>query len=99
MTSTVGAVVLRVQELGLESEFWQAALDYVEREPAEETWVSLRPRHGDGVLLSLDMHRSEYGLPPRVHLDLFTEDQAAEVERLVGLGARSIPLEHRGEVD
>ena len=79
--------------------FWTAALDYVEREPAEETWVSLRPRSGDGVNVSLDRRRSEYGLPPRFHLDLYADDQAAEVSRLVSLGAREIPIDHRREVD
>jgi hypothetical protein len=27
---------------------------------------------------------------PRIHLDLYAEDQAAEVERLVSLGARRV---------
>lgn len=96
---TVGAVVLRVRDLGRMAEFWKAALDSVERAPAEATWVSLRPRSGDGVNLSFDLRRSEYGLPPRFHLDLYADDQAAEVRRLTVLGAREIPLDHRGEVD
>ena len=99
MTLTIGAAVLRVQDLERMSAFWRAALDYVERAPAEEDWVSLRPREGSGVSVSLDRHGSEYGLPPRFHLDLYAVDRAAEVQRLVGLGARVIPLEHRGEVD
>jgi Glyoxalase-like domain len=29
-------------------------------------------------------------LPPRIHLDLYADDQRAEIERLIGLGARHI---------
>ncbi len=95
----IGAVVLRVRDLDRMVAFWKAALDYVEREPAEATWVSLRPRTGEGVNLSCDLRRSEYGLPPRFHLDLYADDQAAEVARLTALGARAIPLDHHDEVD
>ena len=29
-------------------------------------------------------------VPPKIHLDLYADDQAAEVERLVGLGASRV---------
>ena len=29
-------------------------------------------------------------VPPRIHLDLYAEDQAAEVSRLIGLGASEV---------
>jgi catechol 2,3-dioxygenase-like lactoylglutathione lyase family enzyme len=92
---TIGAVVLRVTDLEREVAFWSAALDYVPRAEPEDDWVSLRPRTGDGVNLSFDRKRSEYDLPPRFHLDLYAEDQAAEVERLIGLGAREIDVPQR----
>ena len=95
----IGAVVLRVRDLERMSAFWKAALDYVERAPAEEDWVSLRPRTGSGVSLSFDLRRSAYELPPRFHLDLYADDRAAEVARLVALGAREVPLDHHREVD
>ena len=28
--------------------------------------------------------------PPRIHLDLYAEDQEAEIERLLGIGARHV---------
>ena len=34
-------------------------------------------------------------LPPRLHLDLYAEDQAAEVARLRRLGARLVPWDKR----
>ncbi|MDQ1532021.1 MAG: hypothetical protein QOE37_2126 [Microbacteriaceae bacterium] len=91
----IGSIVLRVRDLQRQTEFWSAALDYVPRDEPEPDWVILRPRHGDGPNLSLDLRRSEYGLPPRFHLDLYADDQAAEVERLIGLGATEIPVPQR----
>ncbi|MCU1474680.1 VOC family protein [Amnibacterium sp.] len=99
MALSIGAVVLRVRDLDREVAFWSAALDLVQRSAPEDDWVSLRPRAGHGVSLSFDLKRSEYALPPRFHLDLYADDRAAEVRRLVSLGATEIPLEHRGEVD
>ena len=96
---TIGAVVLRVQDLDRMVEFWSAALDLVPRESADDGWVSLQSRTGDGPNLSFDLKPSEYDLPPRFHLDLYADDREAEVARLVSLGATVVPLEHRGAVD
>ena len=38
---------------------------------------------------------SERRLPPRIHLDLYTEDRSYEVARLTGLGARVVEWEGR----
>jgi catechol 2,3-dioxygenase-like lactoylglutathione lyase family enzyme len=91
----IGSIVLRVGDLQKQQAFWCAALDYVPREEPEPDWVILRPRTGDGPNLSLDQRRSEYGLPPRFHLDLYADNQAAEVERLVGLGAQEVAVPQR----
>ena len=34
-------------------------------------------------------------IPPRIHLDLYADDQAAEVERLTGLGATEVQWDKR----
>jgi Glyoxalase-like domain len=50
----------------------------------------LAPAEGPGAHLALDVSESPVQPYPRVHLDLYAgdaEDQAAEVERLVSLGA------------
>jgi hypothetical protein len=88
-TVRVGSIVLRVDDLRRQLEFWSVALDYV---PGieEDDFALLRPRDGVGPNLSLDMVRSEVHIPPRIHLDLYTDDQAAEVERLIGLGATEV---------
>ncbi len=90
----VGSIVLRVDDLRRQTEFWTAALDYVPREtltgdPSQD-FMLLRPRTGTGPNLSLDRVRSKLQIPPRIHLDLYAEDQAAEVARLIGLGATEV---------
>ena len=39
--------------------------------------------------------RAPLQIPPRLHLDLYTDDQAAEVERLIALGATEIHWDKR----
>lgn len=87
---TVGAVVIRCTDLERQLRFWSEALDYEPRLPLDDDFVLLRPRSGAGPNLSLDAHESDRSLPPRIHLDLYADDQAAEVERLEGLGARRV---------
>jgi hypothetical protein len=89
-TVRVGSIVLRVANLRRQTEFWAAALDYVPREEQSDDFVLLRPRDGIGPNLSLDMHHSVVRLPPRIHLDLYTDDQAGEVKRLIALGATEV---------
>ncbi|MBO9705398.1 MAG: VOC family protein [Arthrobacter sp.] len=91
----IGSVVLRVRDLAAQTAFWCAALHYVAREPADEDFVLLHSPDGRGPNVSLDASPSERVLPPRIHLDLYAEDQAAEVERLGALGARHVPWEGR----
>ena len=87
----VGSIVIRVDDLLLQTAFWTAALDYVPRDdPYEGDFVLLRPKDGTGPNVSLDRVDSTRHLPPRIHLDLYAEDQAAEVRRLVALGAAEV---------
>ena len=86
----VGSIVIRVDDLGRQIAFWTAALDYVAREGDADDFALLRPREGDGPNVSLDRVRSNLEIPPRIHLDLYAEDQAAEVQRLMGLGATQV---------
>lgn len=50
----------------------------------------LCPKDGNGPNLSLDRHHSILNIPPRIHLDLYTEHQAQEVQRLMALGAAEV---------
>ena len=87
---TVGSIVIRVDDLEQQAKFWSAALDYVPREENSDDFVLMRPRSGIGPNMSLDRVRSTVHVPPRIHLDLYTDDQAAEVKRLIALGATEV---------
>ena len=71
--------------------FWRAALGYVPREAPQDGWVVLTDPTGTGPNLSLE--RVDAPIAPAldelsaIHLDLYTDDQKSEVERLVALGA------------
>jgi hypothetical protein len=87
----VGSIVVRCVRFDELLAFWQAALGYVPREPPHDGWVVLTDPTGVGPNLSLDRvagHRlPRLGELSRVHLDLYTTDQQAEVDRLLALGA------------
>ncbi len=89
---SIGSIVIRVDDLPRQIAFWSAALDYVPRGELGEgdDFMLLRPRDGVGPNVSLDMVPAKVQIPPRIHLDLYTEDQAGEVERLIGLGATEV---------
>lgn len=90
MTLRVGSIVLTVSDVPVAMAFWSAALDLVPREQPEPGWVVLAPRSGHGPNLSLARGDSRPTYFPHLHLDLYTEDQAGEVDRLVELGARRV---------
>jgi catechol 2,3-dioxygenase-like lactoylglutathione lyase family enzyme len=90
----IGSVVLRVDDLQLQAAFWTEALGY-ERVDMDHDFVLLRPKDGVGPNVSLDRVRSELQIPPRLHLDLYAERQAEEVERLLALGATEVQWDKR----
>jgi catechol 2,3-dioxygenase-like lactoylglutathione lyase family enzyme len=87
----VGSIVIRCSRFDEMRVFWQAALGYVPREAPRDGWVVLRDPTGTGPNISLE--RVEVSIAPApdelsaIHLDLYTEDQTAAVERFVALGA------------
>jgi predicted enzyme related to lactoylglutathione lyase len=91
----VGSIVIRVDDLERQAAFWEAALGYERRSSDSDDFLLLRPRDGAGPNVSLDRVRSTVQVPPRIHLDLYTEDQAGEVERLKGLGASEVHWDKR----
>jgi catechol 2,3-dioxygenase-like lactoylglutathione lyase family enzyme len=75
------------------AEFWTAALGYRRLEDDDPDEVSLvPPPNGQGTrLLFLPVPEGKQ-IKNRLHLDLRPEDQDAEVERLIGLGARRVDV-------
>jgi catechol 2,3-dioxygenase-like lactoylglutathione lyase family enzyme len=91
----IGSIVIRVDDLDRQVAFWSAALDYEPR-VGDDDFVLLHPKDGVvGPNVSLDRVRSTLQIPPRIHLDLYAEDQAGEVRRLVGLGASEVHWDRR----
>lgn len=89
----IGSIVLGVSDVPRAAAFWGEALGYVPREEAEDDWVVLVPAAGAGVQLALGRSETPVQDRPRIHLDLYAgdaADQAAEVERLVALGAQRV---------
>jgi hypothetical protein len=83
----VGSIVVDCRDLPRMMAFWQEALHYVPREPAEPDGVVLKDPTGVGPNLNLS-RSSEGPLDDyRIHLDLYSSDPDGEVARLLGLGA------------
>lgn len=92
---TIGTVVLTVEDIRRAGDFWRSALGYVDRRPPDDDWVILDPpskTEGDapGASIALSVTGYPHSYPPRIHLDLYADDQEAEIERLLALGAREV---------
>ncbi|MBP1233058.1 catechol 2,3-dioxygenase-like lactoylglutathione lyase family enzyme [Arthrobacter sp. PvP102] len=92
---SIGSIVIRVDDLPAQMAFWQAALGFEPRHEPEADFVILQPPGGAGTCISLDRVPSSVHIPPRIHLDLYTEDQSGEVQRLLDLGATRIEWSKR----
>jgi hypothetical protein len=88
---SVGTIVMGAADVRRAVDFWTRALDYVPRDGVvEDDWAVLVPADGSGPGLSLGLSTTPVQEYPRVHLDLYADDaadQAAEVARLISLGA------------
>ena len=87
----VGSVVIDCNAFPRMLEFWQAALGYQPREAPSEDWAVLCDPQGRNVNVSLQKVPEPRAGKNRLHLDLYTNDQAKEVDRLLQLGATRAP--------
>ena len=92
----IGSIVIDVKDFKRMMAFWQEALEYRYRAPPTpgDDFVILRDPTGKGPNVSID------GMPPErnvLHLDLYTDDQEGEVERLLRLGATPYRPREPGE--
>jgi len=95
----IGSIVFACCEFDKMLAFWQQALRYVPREPATSGWVVLRDPQGKGPNVSLNRVSKKRTARSRVHLDLYTNHQESEVERLIALGATRYPWRYRPGAD
>ena len=92
---SIGTVVVGVGDLHRAVAFWTHALNYVPKREVkpDDDFMILVPVAGEGAHLALDVNESPVQPYPRIHLDLYAgdaTDQAAEVARLVALGATRV---------
>jgi predicted enzyme related to lactoylglutathione lyase len=92
---SIGTVVVGVGDLHRAVAFWTQALNYVPKREVkpDDDFMILVPVDGHGAHLALDVSESPVQPYPRIHLDLYAGDavdQAAEVDRLVSLGATRV---------
>ncbi len=84
------AVVLDCSDHAPLVAFWSAALGYVQWFEPFDQWAGLKPPPGDprhGLPLIFQRVPEPKVVKNRAHVDYQALDRAAEVERLVGLGA------------
>jgi catechol 2,3-dioxygenase-like lactoylglutathione lyase family enzyme len=79
----LGSVVINCADLERMSAFWSAAL-HLSPAPGDDGFRVLR---GSGVNVSLQVARTPVSAHDQMHFDLYTDDQAGEVRRLLELGA------------
>ncbi len=91
MTSRWEQVVVDAEDPARLARWWAEALDYrIVDESADDVEIRRRPDELPGLLFThvTDVRKGKN----RLHLDLRPDDQEAEVERLVGMGARPVDI-------
>jgi hypothetical protein len=74
------------------AQFWAEVLDYEVQPSDDPTEIMVSPKTGIGTTLGFFKVPEGKTVKNRLHLDLRPEDQAAEVERLLGLGAKHVDI-------
>ena len=92
MALSLGSVVINCADLDLMTAFWSEALDL--RPGPVDPAGDFRVLGGTHVNLSLQVAVTPVSARDQMHLDLYTAEQAVEVERLVRLGARVVRTHH-----
>ena len=89
----IGSVVVKCKKFEEMLTFWTEALSYAPGMPVEDGFAILRDPDGKGPNLSLDKaldgERVGGTRFPRLHLDLYADDQESEVKRLLRIGGDS----------
>ncbi|GAB2783569.1 VOC family protein [Amycolatopsis magusensis] len=94
MTVQLGAVTIDCADPRKLAEFWTEALGSEVVVDHGGEYLLLTPASPDGVMIGLQRVEQPRDGKSRVHLDLRTEDRAAEVKRLVALGAKEVEEHH-----
>ena len=86
--------MLGVEDMDRAVSFWSQVLGYEPVYfPDDDGFTILRPPSGEGTRVAVQRADTPPQEHPRVHLDLVVDDaaeQAAEIERLIGLGGTRV---------
>ncbi|SEC16651.1 hypothetical protein SAMN04489727_2804 [Amycolatopsis tolypomycina] len=89
MTIRMGMITIDCADPKVLTQFWTAALGTrVEQDHGE--FVMLAPPPEGGLMVGIQQVPEPRAGKNRVHIDFGTEDRAAEVKRLVELGAKEV---------
>jgi predicted enzyme related to lactoylglutathione lyase len=95
MAIRLGSTVINCADMELMTRFWSQALNLAPSSAAPGD--DFRVLRGEHANLSLQLARTPVSARDQMHLDLYSNDQDAEVQRLAGLGARIV--RHHGDPD
>jgi catechol 2,3-dioxygenase-like lactoylglutathione lyase family enzyme len=95
----IGSTVLGASDVRRAAEFWGRVLGYVPRDEPDDRWMVLIPPNGVGQNVSLMLSETPVQEKPRVHLDLYTPTPAAEVDRLLAVGATRVEWDYPPDPD
>jgi hypothetical protein len=94
MACSVFSVTVDCADPGVLASFWEQVLDY-KRTYEDDDEVVIEPPSGSGPTLLFGKSPDDKKVKNRIHLDLNPTDQAAEVERVKGLGATEADIGQR----
>jgi catechol 2,3-dioxygenase-like lactoylglutathione lyase family enzyme len=84
----IGSVVIDCNDFETMWAFWRDVLGFVPREEPELGWGVLRDPNDPTRQVSLQKVPEPRVGKNRLHFDLYTDEQEAEVERILALGAK-----------
>jgi predicted enzyme related to lactoylglutathione lyase len=88
MAIRLGSTVINCADIETMTAFWSQALEL--RPSSTDPGDDFRVLRGDRVNLSLQVAATPVTARDQMHLDLYTDDQTGELERLTALGASYI---------
>ncbi len=97
MAIKLGSTVINCADMELMTSFWSQALHLVPSSLA--TGDDFRKLSGEDYNLSLQLAATPVSARDQMHLDLYSTDQAGDVERLAGLGAKVVRAHHDPDDD
>lgn len=102
MACRISELVLECRDPEKLADFWCAVLDFVVIDREGDDMFEIGPREGFGgsqPTIILSRHDAPTTAKPRLHIDVNAtdRDQAAELERLLALGARPADVGQTGD--